>query len=279
MHKHQLAISGVVAALLAAAAIAGCGGGGGYSAAAPPPPGPSPSPSPTPALQGNLNATTGGTYPNFSTAPAASINAVFSCGCSAQAGITTTNATGDFSVMSPATATPAVPSPTYTIVPGRNYIVIAEPASLAGPQAWTMLYAKHIPADDLALDSSGATPAPWSSTTSDVYTAAAALYIYFKSPGGSGTAFDAWNINTVNKFAHNLRLAPNAAEITLLNDIATKGSTSSSLFPAAPSWNPSQPTASKIHTDLTAVEASGDMSIPTPCPGNVQSGCKGTPTP
>ena len=282
MEKRNIAIASVVSALLAAAAIAGCGGGGGgYSAAAPPPPGPTPTPTPTqtPLLQGNMTETVGGVYPNYTTAPAATMNVVFSCGCSAQAGIGTTDASGNFTVQSPATATPAVPSPTYTIVPGRNYMVIAEPPSLAGPQAWTMLFAKIVPANDLALNSNSATPAPWSSTSSDVYTAAAALYVFFKSPGGSGTAFDAWNINTINGFAHNLRVAPNGAETTLLNDIASRGSLSKSLFPAAPSWNSTQPISGLINTDLGNVSTSGDPTLPTPCPGNVQQNCTGTPSP
>ena len=284
MRKHQLAIAGVVSALLAAAVIAGCGGGGGgYSAVTPPNPSPSPSispsPSPSPGLTlGNMNVATGGTVVGgFTYAPAANDTVVFTCGCTNQAGITTSNATGNFTVTSPASPTPAVPNPTYTIVPTRNYLVEAQPpASIAGPQAWTILFAGSVASHDLALGDGGAVAA--SAGTSDVYTTAVALYVYKNSNQNSNSAFDDWNFNTLQTWLQQLIAAPTSQEITLLNDIAAQSQLNKSLFPGKPGWNALQKTNTVINNDLNQVTSVTDPTVPTPCPGG-EGTCTGTPTP
>jgi hypothetical protein len=264
------------AALLTATLIAGCGGGGGSTM---PGPGPQPSPVPSPVLQAaGMQVATGGTVlGGFTYAPANAENVVFTCGCFPQAGTSVTNASGAFTVTSPATPTPAG-SP-YVMVAGRNYVVVAEPASGAGPQGWTLMFEGHGAATTLALGDSGSVLA--SAAVSDVYTTAAALYIYKKSgqcpPAGCNTAFDDWNFNTVQAWVQHLIAAPNFAETTLLNDIASQSAANASLFPTAPLWNPAQPLNPTINTDLNNVTGS-DASIPTPCPGG-PAGCTGTPTP
>jgi hypothetical protein len=285
MRKHQIAIAGVVSALLAAAAIAGCGGGGGgYSAVTPPNPspspsiGPSPSPSPSAGLTlGNMNVATGGTVGSFTYAPAANDTVVFTCGCSNQAGITTANASGNFTVTSPASPTPAVPNPTYTIAPTRNYVIVAEPpSSNVGPQGWTILFAGNIASHDLALGDSASVPA--SSGASDVYTTAVALYIYKNSVQNSNQAFDDWNFNALETWLQRMFAAPTAKETQLLNDIAAQSALSASLFPTIPGWNPSQTLNPTINTDLTQVRNNPGTAMPTACPGG-PSGCTNTPTP
>ncbi|HLJ84291.1 MAG TPA: hypothetical protein VKT51_08995 [Candidatus Eremiobacteraceae bacterium] len=270
------------AAVLTATLIAGCGGGGGSTLPGPGPRpspslGPSPSPVPSPVLQAmGMQVATGGTYGGgFSYAPAANAGIVFSCGCFPQAGTSTADANGAFNVTSPAQPTPAG-SP-YVMVASRNYIVVAQAAS--GSQGWTLMFEGHGPSTTLALGDSGAVMA--SAAVSDVFTTAAALYVYKKSsqcpPSGCNTAFDDWNFNTVQAWVQHLEAAPNFAELTLLNDIAAQSSANSSLFPSAPLWNPGQATNATINADLNSVTGS-EASIPTPCPGG-PSGCTGTPTP
>jgi hypothetical protein len=274
MKTSRLAFGSLAAAFVAASAMAGCGGG--YAASYQPPgPSPSPTPPPSPGIEGNLNVTTGGTYPNYTGTAAGMLNVVFSCGCSSQAGIGTTDAGGNYVIVSPATATPATtPNPTYTLVPTRNYIVVAQPGSGAGPQAWQMVFAGNVPSHDLAL-AAGPTAAPATSSASDAFTAAATLYVYYNSGTGS-LAFDQWNFNTVQTFTHNLATAANPAEVKLMNDIAALGKINGSLFPTAPTWNPGQPVSGLIQNDLIAVKGSADATIPTPCP---TAGCTGTPAP
>lgn len=226
-----------------------------------------------------MQVATGGTVSGgFTYSPAATDTVVFTCGCFPQAGTTTTDANGAFSVTSPATPTPAG-SP-YVMVAGRNYVVVAEPASGAGPQGWTLMFAGNSPATTLGLGDSGSVVA--SSALSDVYTTAAALYIYKKSaqcpPAGCNQAFDDWNFNTVQSWVQQLEASPNNAERILLNDIAAQSAASNSLFPLQPLWNPTQPLNATINADLNNVSGSNDAAIPTPCPGG-PSGCTGTPTP
>jgi hypothetical protein len=279
----KLGQAALAAALVAAAIVAGCGGGGGGAYGGPgpggggnPSPTPPPSPSPTPMLQGTLNAFTGGTYAGgYNGSAAASDDVVFSCGCTGQAGTGTTDAGGDFSLSTTSTPTPAAPDPTYTIVPTRNYIVVAEPASGKGPQAWQLEFAGKTTGATLALGGSGAQPA--ASSVNDVYSEAGALYVFLNSTKGS-TAFDDWNFNTVEAWVQHLKTSANASEKTFLNDIAAAGGTNSSLFPAAPGWNGSQPVNGKIDGDITTVAGSGDAMLPTPCPGGTGT-CTGTPAP
>jgi hypothetical protein len=217
--------------------------------------------------------------------PAANMFAVFSCGCFPQAGISQTDSSGKWSAISPAQATPG-PAP-YVMVAGRNYIVVAEPAGGSGPQGWTLLFEGKTPGHTLGLGDSGSLLA--SASVSDVYTTAAALYVYRQSgqcgTGGCDTAFDDWNFNAVQAWLQHMKgtlpgdpsPGPNNAERNLLNDVAAQSALSVSLFPTAPKWNPSQPTNAIIATDLNAV-VGGDTNLPTPCPGG-PAGCTGTPTP
>lgn len=283
MRTHQIAVGSIVSALLAAAAIAGCSGsGGGYSSGLPgPQPSPTvaPSPSPSPVLTlGNANIATGGTVAGgFTYTPASNDTIIFTCGCSNQAGITTAGVNGDFTVTSPASPTPSVPNPTYTIVPTRNYLIVAEPpASNDGPQGWTVLFAGTVPAHDLALGDNTAVQA--SAGTSDVYTAAVALYIYKNSVQNSNTAFDDWNFNALEAWLQRMFLAPTPKETILLNDIAAQSVLNASLFPTIPGWNGAQTLNATINTDLVNVKNHQGTMMPTPCPGG-PSGCTGTPAP
>ncbi|MDQ2818405.1 MAG: hypothetical protein M3T49_09415, partial [Candidatus Eremiobacteraeota bacterium] len=175
--KIKRTLAGAAAgSLLAALIAAGCGGGGGSAVGPPHGGGSSPTPMPTTGLGSTMQVATGGSYPVYTYGPAANAQIVFSCGCSKQAGTAVASASGVFSVSGTSTATPAVPNPTYTIVPKRNYIIVAQPASGLGPQAWTMQFAGSQPSHNLALGDLGSGPAAGSS--SDVYTAAAALYVY-----------------------------------------------------------------------------------------------------
>jgi len=285
MRTHQFAVGSIVSAMLSAAVIAGCGGGGGgYSSGLPgplpsPSVAPSPSPSSSPVLTlGNANIATGGTVAGgFTYTPAANDTIIFTCGCSNQAGITTAGVNGDFSVTSPASPTPAAPNPTYTIVPTRNYMVVAEPpGSNSGPQGWTMLFAGTVPANDLALGDANSVNA--ASGVSDVYTTAVALLIYKQSIQNSNTAFDDWNFNAVEAWLQRMVTAPTPQETTLLNQIASASAAGKSLFPTRPGWNSLQTLNPTINTELKAVIANPGTATPTPCPGG-PSGCTGTPTP
>jgi hypothetical protein len=286
MRTHQIAVGSIVSAMLAAAAIAGCSGsGGGYSGLPIPHPSPtvapssSPSPQPSPILTlGNANIATGGTVAGgFTYTPAANDTIIFTCGCSNQAGITASDATGSFTVTSPAQPTPAAPNPTYTIVPGRNYLIVAEPpASNDGPQGWTMLFAGTVPANDLALGDANSVSA--ASGTSDVYTTAVALLIYKQSIQNSNTAFDDWNFNAIEGWLQRMVTAPTPQETALLDQIASASFNGKSLFPTRPGWNALQVLNPTINTELKAVIANPGTATPTPCPGG-QSGCTGTPTP
>src|SRR5579872_1833450 len=275
-YKQIGALSGAFAAAALIAACGGGGGGGGGGTFPGPSPHPSPSvapssspsvspsPSASPVLTGTMQIATGGTTgTGFTYTAAGNAQVVFSCGCTAQAGTANADVAGNYTLVANSTPTPGIPNPTYTIVPGRNYIVVAQSAN---GQAWTMQFAGAVPAHNLSL--SGANP-------SDVYTAAASLYVYQNSNTGA-FAFDEWNFNTVMAWLATLHGSPNAQETALLNDIATQSGLHRSLFPSAPTWNPTQSVNGTIQADLAAVKASADATKPTPCPGGA---CTGTPTP
>src|ERR1700687_4627322 len=285
MRSKQFAIGACVAAALGAAVVAGCGGGGGYSALPGPGPNPSPSigPSPTPAASpvlqvSSMQVATGGTVSGgFTYAPAPTTDTVvFSCGCFPVAGTAPVLANGAFMVFSPATPTPAPGASPYVMVAGRNYVVVVQPASGAGPQGWTLMFEGKAPATTLGLGDTGSVLS--STAVSDVYTAAGALYVYKKSTqcvaGGCNTAFDNWNFNSVQAWAPHLTAGPqNFSEPTLLNDIAAQSAAANSLFPAPkePAWNPTQPLNLTIGNDINAVAGSGDATLPTPCPSGPAS--------
>jgi hypothetical protein len=214
---------------------------------------------------------TGGTdATGFTYAPATNAQVVFSCGCSAQAGTATTDGSGNFTLVANSTPTPSAPDPTYTVVPGRNYIAVA--TTSAGAEAWNTIFAGSKPSRNLYLNGSNG--------TTDVFTAAVSLYVYYFSPqegtGNPGTAFDNWNFNNLVTWYGTLKSSPNVAETKLLNDIASQSAANQTLYPAAPSWNTSHPTNGTIASDLNAVKTSGDTAIPTPCP---TTGCTNTPSP
>ena len=216
-------------------------------------------------LNGSVQYVTGGSFGTGFTysAAAAGDRVVFSCGCSAQAGAASTVANGSLVIVQSSTATPSAPAPEYTIVPGRNYLVVAQgPAS----QAWTMQFAGRLPSHNLFLGASGA---------NDVFTAAVSLYVYLNADTTS-TAFDDWNFNALAGWYGHLQKSPNVQETALLNDIAAQSAAGQPLYPAAPSWDPSQPTNPLITADIAAVKASADAYLPTPCPGQM---CTGTPNP
>jgi hypothetical protein len=260
MMKARLVLVASSAIILLATFAACTGGGGGAMSPPPPPPGPSPSP----VIAGTMQLATG-SYPVFTENPAGNATVVFSCGCTDQAGTATTSNTGAFTLVADSTPTPAAPDPVYTIVPGRNYLVVA--ATAGGAEAWDLQFAGRSQARNQYLNGSN---------MSDVYTTAVSLYVYDFSYQGD-TAFDNWNFNQIKawyKVLNGTTGSPNAAEQKLLNDIAGAGNTT--LYPAAPTWDHDHTTNATIASDLTGVKASGDKAIPTPCPG---TGCTNTPNP
>lgn len=255
-------------ALIAAALIAACGGGGGGGGAIQNPgggshPSPSPSPSPTPPLNGSMQVAAGGPYPTFTTVPAANANVVFSCGCSTQAGTAVTDGSGAFSAPNTSPATPAPPA-LYTTVPGRNYLIVGKTSG--GAEAWTLQFLGNTASHDHFLEGTNA---------SDVYTAAAALYV-FQNSSGSSTAFDDWDFTSVATWVANLKSSANSPEQKLLSDIASESALNHTLFPSKPQWGQSQTTNAKIATDLANVKTSGDTTLPVDCGVNP---CGAEPTP
>lgn len=254
-------------ALIATAVVAACGGGGGGGGSVMnPPPQASPAPSSSPVLSGTMNAASGTFAGGFVETPVNGAAIVFSCGCTTQAGTATTTSTGGFTLVANSTPTPSAPNPTYTIVPGRNYVVVATTSTKA--EAWDLRFAGKVPGHNVNFSATG---------NSDVYTSAASLYVYFETRAGSATAFDNWNFNAVKSWYSILAGAapgPNSAEQKLLNDIAAATSANTTLYPSKPTWNSGQATNATIAADLTAVKSSGDGALPTPC-----SSCTGTPTP
>ena len=261
----------IAGCLLTAAILSGCGGGGGGTSlslpgggGSHPTPAPSPTAAATPALIVGFDVAVSGTNPgNAGYAHAGNASVDVSCGCSNQAGSGTTDASGDISLVATSTPKPSAPNPTYTIVPGRNYVEVA--TTNKGAQAWNMQFAVKSPVTNVSLESTNRT---------DAFTAAATLYVYYNSPSGV-EVYDNWNINTVVAWINALKTSPNAAETTLLDDIVTESVANHGLYPSAPPWNPSQATNAKIAKDLKAVTSSVDAAKPTPCPGQ----CAGAPTP
>lgn len=256
---------GVAFALLCS--LSACGGGGGGSAGGGTGP-PVPTPAPLSAT-GNLQ---------IAGVPLANGFVVYSCGCSAQAGTVTTDSGGNFLMPASAAATPSAPNPTYTLGPDRNYVIIgsqsASPGS--GTEAWTMEFLAQRSSNNLSLNATNA------SNTSDPFTAAGALFIYyFTQKNGSGDlAFDQWNFNQVLKWINNLKSpAATTPEKKLLSDIDTFQRSNASLFPKPPTWNMTQPSSNAvIAADLRAVQnqVPADATLPTPCPA---AGCSGAPGP
>ncbi|HTX57345.1 MAG TPA: hypothetical protein VMD47_09605 [Candidatus Acidoferrales bacterium] len=263
------------------AALAACGGGGGGSTGGggggvTPPVGSTSSPSTQPSSSASPSIT-GAVAINGSALSNATVT--FTCGCSAQAGEISTNASGDYTIGASAQAIPAAPTPTYTSVPGRNYMIIGYVSG--GTQAWTMEYLGDTQAYDLNLSSS---PNNLSTNTTDTASTAAALYIYYESQNDSDQSFDLWNFNTIASWAQHLRAGSglSAHESTFLSDITSAQGAGQSLFPTIPAWDPQSGASANttIRGDIQAIAGDGvsvDPLLPTPCPG--EGACTGTPTP
>jgi hypothetical protein len=263
MGKTKLALFSGLFGLAVVVAACGGGGGGGYSGGNPGGGGSPPTTSPTQSPGGT------GTATNLSGGALANANVVFSCGCSAQAGTVTADGSGNYTINASNNATPSAPNPTYTMVPGRNYIVAA---ASGHTEAWTMLFLGSVPSHDLFIGPNSG------NSSDDAASAAAALYILDKSPGNSDQSFDDWNFNTIaNWVKTSLRGTPNSAESKLMNDITSMDGTTP-LWPVDPAWrNDGSANNATIIDDINAVAKSGDPNLPTPCPGT--GSCTNTPTP
>jgi hypothetical protein len=235
-------------------ALAACGGGGS-------------SPSTPPGITGTLSSTVAGV--SFANSPV-----LYSCGCDGQAGEVTADANGNFALPVSASAVPASPSPTYTLAPGRTYAIVGDQPT--GTQAWTLEFLGNTPATNLNLyGTKGA-------TTTDQYTAATALFVYYQSANFSGDqAYSRWNFNSLINWTQALKASgtgSNAAEQQYLSDINAAQAANQSLFPAIPAWDPKAGDTANatIVNDIQAVANSADANLPTPCPS---TGCTGTPSP
>lgn len=213
--------------------------------------------------------------------PVANGTVVYSCSCTGQAGTVQTDAQGNFTIVPVATAIPATPSPIYTTVPGRNYLIVAK--APAGAETWTMEFLGTTPAHNVGLGSGNA-------FSTDIYATAVSLYVYFVSPstGNKNLSFDQWNLNSVQRWAQYLRMTATAslspAEQQLLSDIAFDQQRNYTLFPVTPAWYPGARTTANgvIRADLQNVQSSAGANpadpVPTPCPQGVGS-CLGAPVP
>lgn len=262
-------------ALAGLATLAACGGGGGGGTVTPPTGGgggggPKPTPTPVPT------ASPGGTgMASVLGNPLANAKVVFTCGCSSQAGTATTDASGNFALPASSNAVPAAPNPSYTLVSGRNYLVVAADTS-AHREAWTMLFLGNTPSTNVYMGSGAA-------NTTDEFTAAASLYVFVNSPNNSDTSFDDWNFNTIAAWANALRSGKShtAAETKLISDIKAAQTAGTTLFPFAPGWDPEgNMTNATIRGDLAAITPASDPAVPTPCPvSNGTPSCTGAPSP
>jgi hypothetical protein len=265
---------GALLALLAA--LAACGGGSGSGS---PGSGMPPTTAPTTASPQATATTSISGAIALNGAAVSNATVAFTCGCSAQAGETMTNSTGAYVIGPTATAIPASPNPTYTAVPGRNYMIIGYASS--GTQAWTMEFLGKTQATDLNLSS---TPSNLQTNSTDTASTAAALYIYYESQNDSDQSFDLWNFNTIAAWAAKLRAGAglSAHETQLLADVTSAQGSGASLYPTVPVWNPQAGAAANatILADLQAVHSDGttvDPALPTPCPA--AGACTGAPTP
>ncbi|MBV9269605.1 MAG: hypothetical protein JO165_00820 [Candidatus Eremiobacteraeota bacterium] len=273
LKSYKTLLNSTIAVAALAAALAACGGGGGGGGNTIPSPTQNPTGSPTTAPTTTPTTAPASATGQLTVLGAAMSNAkvVFTCGCSPQAGTVTADANGNYTLPPSVTAVPASPSPTYTAVPGRNYLVVGA-STTTKAESWTMLFYGSTPAHNVYLTTGN---------VSDEFTAAASLYVYYNSQNASDQSFDGWNFNSIASFANELRTTTNPKEQQLINDIKTAQQNNVSLFPSpngsVPAWDPhGMPANPTIKADITAL--SGDSAAPTPCPGG-QSGCTGTPSP
>jgi len=261
---HQIAVWSSLGGMVTAALIAGCGGGGSSAVNLPGGGGgnPSPSPSVTPVLTGSLNVAISGSYPNQTEGAAASAEVDFTCGCSGQAGTGTADSSGNFNLLTTSTPVPASPNPTYTVVPGRNYVVIGTSTlgSKLNPsaQSYTMVFAGNDTTRNQYLNPGV--------NSADTVTAAVALYVMANSAGTSPIAFDDWNFNTLQAFYAHLLASPTTQETQLLDDIVSQQEIGNTMYPTKPRWRPNRLKNSVIAGDLANITPATDPSVPTPCP-------------
>ena len=261
--------------------LAACGGGGGGGGGTPPtispsgtssptsPPTTPPPPTPTPGASGALSTANG--------ALAANSTVIFTCGCSGQAGQTTTSdANGDYSLPNSSNAIPATPNPTYTLSPGRNYVIVGY--QQGGTQSWTMKFLGKSPATNVGLGS-----------VSSAAQAASALFIYYDAAynpaitGGNHT-FDWFDIRKIAAWAQKLDSGAGLTmdEQNLMNHVTAQQKLNASLYPGfVPSWNPQAGAIVNpaITTDVKNIMVGGtaaDPALPTPCAGGPQQ-CSPTP--
>jgi hypothetical protein len=265
MFNKQFAVGATFVGLALAALIAGCGGGGS-TAVAPPGggggnPSPTPAPSITPVLTGNVNVAISGSWPNPTEGAAANAEVDFTCGCSGQAGTGTSDGSGNFNLLTVSTPVPASPNPTYTVVPGRNYVVIATSnlGTSGNAQAYTMVFAGNDTSRNQYLNPGV--------NASDTVSAAVALYVMAKS-AGTPLAFDDWNFNTLQAFyAHLLSPQVTTQETQLLTDIVAQQEAGKTMYPAKPRWRPNRLKNAIIAADLANINNTTDPgNVPTPCP-------------
>lgn len=268
--------------------LAACGGGGGGGGTTPPVNNPgggsgggsgSPSPgstsTPTPGSTATPTPGASGTITIGNNAVGNAIVA-FTCGCTGQAGQVTADASGNYTINVPAAGFGGTGS--YTPA-GHNLMVIGY-APGAHAQAWTMEFFGATPAHNLNLDGTA------TGNASDVYSTAAALYVYnqtiayYKSnppANPSDNTYDVWNFNNVIALKAHFKTSPNAAESKLISDITAAQNAGQSLYPVVPNWDKTSGDGANatILADLNAVVASKDSALPAPC----GTSCTGAPTP
>ena len=211
----------------------------------------------------------GGSWPNPVETPAKHAEVDITCGCSPVAGTGFTDSTGNYDMLSLSTPVPT-PNPQYTIVPGRNYMVIGTQTQTGDKgQEWNMIFAGNSPLTNQFLP--GGTD-----SQADTITAAVALWVYGNSSVGGPVAFDDWNFFTLQAFYQHLLTSPTSQETQLMSDIVTEQIAKVSMYPFKPPWRPNRIKNQTIQTDVANINASTDPSVPTPCP---TSGCTNTPTP
>lgn len=255
----------VLAGALAACGGGGSGGGGGGGGGGGVPPTSPPTPTASPGASGT--ASVNGTA-------LANANIVYSCGCSGQAGTTTADASGNFTLTASATAVPASPNPTYTMLPGRNYVIVGANSGTHA-EAWTMFFLGNQPSHNVYMGSGGA-------DTTDTATTAAALYVFYNAQNQGDTAFDDWNFNTVAAWAAELRSSPKTtAEQKFMSDINAAEASGTPLYPVKPAWDNDVGAANAtIISDIEAITPASDSAVPTPCPlNNGSPSCTGAPNP
>ena len=251
----------LVAASICAAAFAACGGGGGSSptpvtggggTGATATPSPSPAPSSSPAFTAS-----------YASQPALDGGTVqFSCGCASTAGTANVGADGSLAITQNSTG---LPSGTYTIVSGRNYVIIGQAAS-SHLQYWTLTNLGTTSSTNRYLG-------PSNGSGVDNFTTLGALYVYYNTgtPANSGSseAFDYWPFSGVQTWVDHMRAGTtDTAEAKALSDIAAAQSATTSLYPTTPSWTTAtmDPPNALIQSDLSALASdTGDSTKPTEC--------------